>query len=77
MYASSRASFDELIEKGILEAKYMQVFEMLMRLRQICCHPILFKSAARFTRNREEFEVELNKLIKSSSLRRSQSEAEP
>jgi DNA repair protein RAD5 len=55
IYSSSRSSFDELIEKGILEAKYMQVLEMLMRLRQICCHPILFKSVAKFTKSQKEF----------------------
>lgn len=42
---------DALIERGILEAKYMQVLEMLIRLRQICCHPILFKSVSKFSKN--------------------------
>lgn len=56
IYAASRSDFDALIEKGILEAKYMQVLEILMRLRQICCHPILFKSVTKFSKTTEEFE---------------------
>lgn len=51
IYDSSKSDFDALIDKGILEAKYMQVLEMLMRLRQICCHPILFKSVAKFSKS--------------------------
>jgi SNF2 family DNA or RNA helicase len=45
---ANKMEINDLLEKGILEAKYMEVLEMLMRLRQICCHPILFKSVANF-----------------------------
>lgn len=50
-----------------------------MRLRQICCHPILFKSITKFSKNTEEFESELRKLIQRSKkkpLAQSQSDDE-
>lgn len=36
---------------------------MLIRLRQICCHPILFKSVSKFAKNSEEFKSEIKKMI--------------
>ena len=54
----------------------MQVFEMLMRLRQICCHPLLFKAVANFATD-DEFEPKLRKFIeKAQSRQRNEEEGE-
>jgi SNF2 family DNA or RNA helicase len=55
LYDSSRKTIEDLDKQGILEARYMQVFEILMRLRQICCHPILFKSASKYVTDISQF----------------------
>ena len=67
IYESSRNKIDELDKLGVLEARYMQVLEILMRLRQICCHPALFKSITKFVKNPKDFEAELRKFIKKRS----------
>jgi SNF2 family DNA or RNA helicase len=41
----------------------MKIFEILMRLRQICCHPILFKSITKFS-SVQDFPAELKKWLK-------------
>lgn len=47
IYEASKKEFDELEKQGAIEAKYMKIFEILIRLRQICCHPVLFKSISK------------------------------
>ena len=42
----------------------MQVLEILMRLRQICCHPMLFKAVHKYTTSFGEFEAELRNFVK-------------
>lgn len=39
-----------------------------MRLRQICCHPILFKSIPNFIKDVDQFESELKKFVKKREL---------
>lgn len=51
VFESSKLKMEELDRLGILETKYMQVLEILMRLRQICCHPLLYKSITNFVTN--------------------------
>ena len=41
----------------------MKIFEILMRLRQICCHPALFKSVTKFS-SVEDFPTELKRWLK-------------
>ena len=42
----------------------MQIFELLIRLRQICCHPILYKSISKFVTDSSKFADQLHKFIK-------------
>jgi SNF2 family DNA or RNA helicase len=46
----------------------MQVLEIIMRLRQICCHPILFKAVHKYTVNLTNFEKELRNFVKKRSI---------
>jgi DNA repair protein RAD5 len=62
VYESSKSDFDELDKAGVVEAKFMKIFEILMRLRQICCHPALFKSVTKFS-SKEEFPKEIKKWL--------------
>jgi SNF2 family DNA or RNA helicase len=55
IYECSRSTIEELDRQGILEARYMQVFEILIKLRQICCHPMLYKSAAKYITENSQF----------------------
>ena len=49
MYEIDKKEFDEIDKRGIIEAKYMKIFEILIRLRQICCHRSLFKTKSKFS----------------------------
>lgn len=40
----------------------MKIFEILMRLRQICCHPALFRSVTKFS-TKDDFPKELRKWL--------------
>ena len=51
VYESTKAKIDELDKLGIITARYMQVLEILVKLRQVCCHPLLFKSVTKFVSN--------------------------
>jgi SNF2 family DNA or RNA helicase len=62
VYEASKKEFDELANHGIIEAKFMKIFEILMRLRQICCHPALFRSVTKFS-NKGDFPKELRKWL--------------
>lgn len=62
VYEASKKEFDELDRQGTVEAKYMKIFEILIRLRQICCHPSLFRNVSKIN-GIEEFEVKLNKFV--------------
>lgn len=62
VYEASKKEFDELADHGIVEAKFMKIFEILMRLRQICCHPALFRSVTKFS-TKEDFPKELRKWL--------------
>ncbi len=41
----------------------MQVLEILMRLRQICNHPMLFKALHKFTTYSTQFEKDLRRFV--------------
>ena len=36
---------------------------MLMRLRQVCCHPLLFRAVTNFVTDVGQFETELRKFV--------------
>lgn len=47
-----------------------------MRLRQICCHPMLFKSVHKFSSSFSEFEQELRAFIKKRAVNQSATDKE-
>lgn len=63
-------------KQGAIEAKYMKILEILVRLRQICCHPMLFKSISKLN-NIDQFEEKLTKFIEKKLLERNSTENDP
>ena len=42
----------------------MKVLEILMRLRQVCCHPLLYKAVHKFTSEFSDFEDKLRNFVR-------------
>ncbi|KRX00260.1 P-loop containing nucleoside triphosphate hydrolase [Pseudocohnilembus persalinus] len=48
LHKKSKKEFDGLLQQGVLLARYIQIFELLMRLRQMCDHPFLIQTRSDF-----------------------------
>jgi DNA repair protein RAD5 len=46
LFNKSKVEFDDLLSKGMLLSNYAHIFEIILRLRQVCDHPFLI-----YTRN--------------------------
>ncbi|CAD8102728.1 unnamed protein product [Paramecium sonneborni] len=61
------------LEKGILMSQYMKVFEILIRLRQICDHPLLITSRSD-VKNIDQLEEQIDKFLSNQALDREDQE---
>lgn len=62
IYNKNKQEFEGYLAQGIALTKYMQVFEMLTRLRQFCDHPCLINTRSDFS-NISKLESTLRKFV--------------
>lgn len=62
MYTRSKEEFDGYMSKGVLLASYMKVFELILRLRQLCDHPFLISLRADYS-NLADLEENIKKFV--------------
>jgi len=60
LFARSKTMFEGYAASGVLNAKYIQVLTLLLRLRQCCDHPFLVLGR---TREEKDFEADINRFI--------------
>ena len=62
VYMKSKKEFDDLLSKGTFLSNYMHVFDILMRLRQICDHPYLMLTRSDYA-NKDKLEETVRRFV--------------
>uniref|UniRef100_A0A060T5S8 DNA repair protein RAD5 n=1 Tax=Blastobotrys adeninivorans TaxID=409370 RepID=A0A060T5S8_BLAAD len=57
VFARARSSFNKRLESGSAMKSYTTILTQIMRLRQVCCHPLLVSQAALFRDQIDEIEA--------------------
>ncbi|CAD8173135.1 unnamed protein product [Paramecium pentaurelia] len=73
MEKKSQDEVEGYLAKGILMSQYMKVFELLIRLRQICDHPLLITSRSD-VKNIDQLEEQIDKFLSNQALDREDQE---
>ena len=66
LYKKSKTEFDKFVQEGTLVSHYAHVFEILLRLRQICDHPHLIYSNPN-VKGKENLEEEILKFLEKNN----------